>query len=743
MSSKRLHFWAASFFICSLFITSAQTTPEYQQQNVRPSFTAPMVPNDPIIDGNVLNDEVWQALAPISELTQIKPIFGAPASEKTEIRVTYSINMFYVAVVCYHTTPQSIVVSDSRRDADLSDDDSFLFIVDTYNDQQNGFLFGTNANGMEYDAQIDNEGKGNFNANRQQGGVIGGTNLNWDASWQVKTEIGEYGWSAEFAIPLRSLRFAKGNNQSWGINFQRNISKTSETAYWASIPIGFDMKRLSLAGKMDGLLLKNPGNLKVTPYALLQSVRDNSISPGDNNTDIEVGIDVKYSLTPGLTLDLTYNTDFAQVEVDEQQVNLDRFNLFFPEKRPFFLENAGQFTVGSPGEVDLFFSRRIGIGEDGDLVPIIGGARLSGKIGQTNVGFLSMFTDNVEEFGIEKNNYTVARVNHDFSGSRSSLGGIFVNRAGLGDATDDYNRVFAIDGKWGLGKKAQITGFAAKSTTPGIDNKDHAYKMLATYNWDGWNINAGYTEVGEGFNPEVGFLQRSSFKKPEFLIFRTWRPENMGNILELRPHISYRSYWGFEDELITSFLHIDNHWVWKSGFEVHTGINFTAEGVQEAFDLSGVDIPIGTYKHSELQLVMNTNPNKALSLSTRTVIGGYFGGDRVANSGTLKIRLGDKFNSSFSLNHNDLKLPNGDLTAILTGARLSYSFTPRMFVQSLIQHNNISNITSVNARFGWLQNANTGLFIVLNIIKDDDFIDALNNQSVTVKYTYRFDVLRK
>ena len=196
-----------------------------------------------------------------------------------------------------------------------------------------------------------------------------------------------------------------------------------------------------------------------------------------------------------------------------------------------------------------------------------------------------MFTDNVEEFGIEKNNYTVARVNHDFSGSRSSLGGIFVNRAGLGDATDDYNRVFAIDGKWGLGKKAQITGFAAKSTTPGIDNKDHAYKMLATYNWDGWNINAGYTEVGEGFNPEVGFLQRSSFNKPEFLIFRTWRPENMGNILELRPHISYRSYWGFEDELITSFLHIDNHWVWKSGFEVHTGINFTAEGVQEAFDL--------------------------------------------------------------------------------------------------------------------------------------------------------------
>lgn len=743
MTSYKLSLWVAISFLCGLSITNAQITQKYDIQNDRPSFTAAMVPKDPVIDGNVINDEVWQALTPINELTQIKPVFGETASEKTEIRVTYTSNMFYVAVVCYHTDPKSIVVSDSRRDADLGDDDSFLFIIDTYNDQQNGFLFGTNADGMEYDAQIDNEGQGNFNANRQQGGVIGGTNLNWDASWTVKTEIGDYGWSAEFAIPLRSLRFATGSNQTWGINFQRNISKTSETAYWASLPIDFDMKRLSLAGKMHGLLLKNPGNLKVTPYGLLQAVRDKSIDPIETDTDVEVGIDVKYSITPSLTLDLTYNTDFAQVEVDEQQINLDRFNLFFPEKRPFFLENAGQFTVGSPGEVDLFFSRRIGIGEDGNLVPIIGGARLSGKVGQTNVGLLSMFTDDVNEAGIEKNNFSVARVNHDFSESRSSLGGIFVNRAGLGDATDDYNRVFAIDGKWGLGKKAQVTGFIAKSTTPGIDEKDHAYKLLANYNWGGWNLNAGYTEVGEGFNPEVGFLQRTAFRKPEFLVFRQWRPKNWGNLMELRPHVSYRSYWNFNDELVTSFLHIDNHWEWKSGFEIHTGINFTAEGVQEEFNISGVIIPAGTYKHSELQLVMNTNPNKAVSLSTYSLIGGYFGGNRVANSGTLKIRLGDKFNSSFSLNHTDLDLPNGNLTAVLTAARLSYSFTPRMFVQSLVQHNNVSNITSVNARFGWLKNANTGLFVVFNIIKDDDLLDGLNNQSVTIKYTHRFDLLRR
>lgn len=713
-------------------------------QNERPSIQASLIETNPVIDGNVITDDAWQSIPVIDKMTQIKPQFGVDASEKTEIRVAYSKNTFYVAVVCYESEPEGIVISDSRRDADLSNEDSFLFIIDTYNDQQNGFLFGTNAGGMEYDAQIDNEGKGNFNQNRQQqGGVIGGTNLNWDASFEVKTETGDYGWSAEFAIPLRSLRFSSGENQTWGINFQRNISKTSETAFWASLPIGFDMKRLSLSGKIHGLNLKSPGNLKVIPYALMQTVNDKSLDPDETNTDFEFGADIKYSITPSLTLDLTYNTDFAQVEVDDQQVNLDRFNLFFPEKRPFFLENAGQFTVGSPGEVDLFFSRRIGIGDDGTLVPIIGGVRLSGKVGQTNVGLLSMFTEDVEEVGIEQNNFTVARVNHDFTTSRSSIGGVFISRSGLGDTEDDYNHVYAVDGRWGLGKKAQITGFVAKSTTPGIDEKDHAFKLLANYNWNGWDLRAGYTEVGEGFNPEVGFLQRSAFKKPEFLIFKAWRPENWGKLLEIRPHISYRSYWDFDNELVTSFLHVDNHWEWNSGFEVHTGVNFTEEGVMQPFELSGVTVDANTYKHSELQLILMTNPNKKVSLSTRTVIGGYFGGDRMSNTGTLNLVIGDKFNSSFTLNHNDLNLPNGDVTIVVSSARLSYSFTPRMFVQALVQNNNISNITSVNARFGWLQNANTGLFVVVNIVKDDDILDGLNNQSITLKYSYQFDLLRK
>ena len=741
MTFRPLGYLLLAVLLLFYTLSFSQNSPT-QNNFKRPYYQASFIENEPVVDGEIRNEELWQSIPLAQELIQIKPSFGAPVSEKTEIRVAYSNTAFYVAVVCYDSEPDRIVVSDSRRDADLNDEDSFLFIIDTYNDQQNGFLFGTNAQGMEYDAQIDNEGKGNFNANRQQGGVIGGTNINWDATWSVRTQLGDYGWSAEFAIPLRSLRFAAGADKMWGMNFRRNISKNTETAYWTSLPLGFDMKRLALAGKLTGLNLKNPGNLKLIPYGLVQGINDQSVSPSETDTNAEVGLDVKYSITPSLTLDLTYNTDFEQVEVDDQQINLDRFNLFFPEKRAFFLENAGQFSVGSPGEVDLFFSRRIGLADDGSVVPIIGGARISGKVGQTNVGLLSMFTEDIASRGITENNFFVARVNHNFGNSRSALGGIFVNRQGLAGLDDDYNRVFAIDGKWGIGNKAEVNGFFAKSTTPNIEEKDHAFKILANYDWNGWNLRAGYTEVAPGFNPEVGFLQRTAFKKPEFLIFKAHRYNGDGKFLEMRPHVSYRGYWNFDDQQVTGFLHVDNHWVWRSGFEIHTGINFTQERVLEAFNISNVTVPVGEYKNEELQFVLITNPNNAFSLSTRTFIGGYFNGLRYSNSGTANFRIGDKFVSSLTMSHNDIQLDTGNTTAVVGGLRLAYSFTPRIFLQSLIQRNNVSEITSVNARFGWLQNANTGLFVVFNIVKDDNPLDLLNNQTLTIKYTHRFDVFK-
>lgn len=740
MRTEKLALLVLAFASISIS-ANAQLASKTDSLNGRPYYNATFLVEDPQVDGDILNDPIWQQVPAVDQLIQSQPNFGMPASEPTLIRVAYTKSTLYLGVICYDSDPKNIVISDSRRDADLNDEDSFLFIIDTYNDRQNGFLFGTNAQGMEYDAQINNEGVGVVNANRQQGGVIGGTNLNWDASWTVRTELKDYGWSAEFAIPLRSIRFATGENKTWGLNFQRNISKRTETAYWAPLPLRFDMKRVSMAGKMTGLTLESPGNLTLLPYVLGQGVRNAATNPTETSSKFEVGADVKYSVTPSLTLDLTYNTDFAQVEVDDQQINLDRFNLFFPEKRAFFLENAGQFSVGSPGEIDLFFSRRIGIGDNGSVVPILGGARLSGKVGQTNVGLLSMFTDGIADVDIAENNFSVARVNHDFQGTRSSLGGILISRSALG-IEDDYNRVYAVDGKWGLGNKGTVTGFVAKSSTPELEGKDHAFKFLANYDWNGWNLSAGYTEVAENFNPEVGFLQRSAFRKPEFLLFKAYRFKGDGAMMEIRPHASYRGFWNFNDQLITGFLHVDNHWVFRSGFEVHTGINFTSERVLEPFSISDVTVPVGLFDNEELQLVIITNPNNALNFSTRTFIGGYFDGKRITNSGIANYRVGDKFNTSFTFSHSDIALANGDISAFVGGLRLAYSFTPRIFVQSLIQRNNVSNITSVNARFGWLQNANTGLFVVFNVVKDYDFLDGLNNQVFTVKYTHRFDLVK-
>ncbi|PHN04765.1 DUF5916 domain-containing protein [Flavilitoribacter nigricans] len=730
----------AFLLLCFSINAFAQGNGNANYASERPSTEATTIEQVPVIDGNVRTDPVWQAVTPITELWQTQPNAGQPASERTEVRIAYDQETFYVSVVAYDANPKGLVVTDARRDASLDNTDCFMFILDTYNDGQNGFVFGTNSQGVEYDAQVNNEGQGNFNSNRQQGGTIGGFNINWDASWEVKAEVGDYGWSAEFAIPLRTIRFASGNDRVWGINFRRNIRKSNEIAYWAQLPIQFDLNRLSLAGKLTGLNLQNPGNLKLIPYVLGQTSKDYEAPDPETDFRADVGADLKYSITPSMTLDLTYNTDFAQVEVDEQQVNLDRFNLFFPEKRPFFLENAGLFSVGSPGEVDLFFSRRIGIGNAGQQVPIIGGARVSGKINKSNIGFLSMFTDEVEDAGIQKNNFTVARFNHEFA-QRSYIGGAFINRAGMGEGTeDDFNRVFAADGRFGIGKKAQLSGFYAQSVTPGIEEQTHSFKFQSQYEWNGLDLNAAYTEVGEGFNPEVGFLLRSAFRKPEFRVLKQIRPKNFIGILELRPHVTYRGYWDFDGFQQTGFLHVDNHWEFKSGMEVHTGINFTTEGVTEDFEISDeIVVPVGTYRHREAQIVFFTNQSKPVSINIRSVMGGFFGGTRKANTVALMLRLGEQFNSEFALSNNDISLPGGNFTTNVFRSRLAYAFTPRIYLQSLIQYNSVVKLWSANVRFGLLQQANTGLFLVWNENHNEL---GISNRSITIKYSRMFDVLK-
>ena len=733
----------------------------------------------PDVDGDVLGDAAYEDARLATGFVQSRPFEGQPASERTEVRIVYTADTLYFGVVCYMDDPSTIITADSRRDSNLQETDSFQVILDTYHDGLNGFIFGTNPAGVEYDGQVTNEGQGSgrFGGggsgrpgnNRQQRGSGGGFNLNWDGVWQVATSVTDIGWSAEIAIPFRTLRYPPAEVQTWGMNFQRNIRSRNEQVYWSPLPRQYNLNRLSLAGELEGLIVPAQRNLQIVPYFLGDTQRAAS---GDNSRDGQFGADLKYSITPSMTLDATYNTDFAQVEVDDEQVNLDRFTLFFPEKRPFFLENAGLFSVGQPGAVDVFFSRRIGIDEDRSQIPIIGGGRLSGKVGNnTNVGFLNMQTAELEsesspDEGTPRQNFTVARVRQDLA-NRSNVGVMFVNRRASGrfaqgadyNRREDYNRTVAFDGRVGIGEGGTVTGFFARTFSP-TDQPDqpvvdtHAWAFSAQHQSEVTRLNIGYTEVAPNFNPEVGFLARRSYRRMNGSVFATFRPDNFIGLHEWRPHVNHRTVFDFNTGLHESqFTHIDQHLEWRNGYEIHTGMNITREGVSQPFELqsSGVWVPPGTYDHSEAQIAGNTNLGAPVSLNINTIIGGLFGGNRITVTPSVSARAGETFNAMLEWSYNDLRLPGGNFTTNLGRLRLSYSFSTRMFFQALVQYNDSEDIWSSNLRFGLLRDANSGLFIVYNdinymgsMLHRERYEQALQStgRTLTIKYSHLFNVLR-
>ncbi|MDQ3419515.1 MAG: carbohydrate binding family 9 domain-containing protein [Acidobacteriota bacterium] len=736
----------ASFLFLSVVLLPGAAEAQAPAVPSRPTAAGLKVDVAPVLDGDILSEGLWQRVPAAGRFIQKNPSEGAPASERTEVRILYTSSALYVGIICFDEEPSGIIISDARRDSSLDNTDSVRFILDTYHDGQNGFVFGTNPAGLEYDAQVINEGQGGGGFAGQQGGSGGGFNLNWDGAWRVQARVHEQGWSAEFEIPFRTLRYPDKPVQTWGLNVERRIRRRNETAYWAPLPRQFDIARLSLAGSLQALNVPPQRNLKIIPYAL-GDVREES-HRARTRLRGEPGVDLKYSVTPSLTLDATYNTDFAQVEVDEQQVNLDRFNLFFPEKRPFFLENAGLFAVGSPGEAEVFFTRRIGISPDGQAIPIVGGVRLSGQAARgLNIGVLSMQTEHVAGI-VPAHNFSVARLRQELP-NRSSIGLIAVNRQTTGSPRfgSDYNRSFAADARVGIGRTGLVSGFAALTTSPGLSGDEHAYQVLARRDTQAWDLSAGFTEVGRNFRPEVGFLTRSrGFRKPEFLVFHRYRPRSFLRLQEVRPHVAYRGYWkpdGFQE---SGQLHIDNHWEFKSGHEVHTGINLNREGVAVPFEIAGVRVPAGTYDHRELQLVALMNEGAPVVFRLRAQIGGFFGGRRVALTPTARLRFSDALNTELTLARNDVDLPTGRFTTHLARARVSYSFTPRTFLQGLLQYNDTSDLWSANVRLGWLQQANTGLFVVYNDTQalDDDLGSpaVVTGRSLTIKFSRMIDLLR-
>jgi hypothetical protein len=704
-----------------------------------PTMKAYGLESPPLLDGLVLGDPAWDRVTPATDFWQIQPDDGQPATQRTEVFIGFDEANLYVGVVAYDEEPTEIITSDRRRDSSLGNNDAFLFVIDGMLDRQNGYVFGTNSAGVEYDGQVTSDGA-TTNLGRGEG-----VNLNWDASWQVRSRITRYGWSAEFQIPFRSLRYSNDEVQDWGINFQRNIRRNNEVAFWSPLDRNRNLYRVSDAGTLTGVRPPPQRNLQFTPYGLASAKRGGEYT--DTDTDTEFGFDIKYSITPSLTLDATYNTDFAQVEVDEQQVNLDRFNLFFPEKRPFFLENAGQFEVGNSQSAQIFFSRRIGIAEDGTIIPVDGGLRLSGKVGNaTNVGLLHMQTEAVEDIA-PGNKFTVARVSQELP-NRSSVGMIVTDRTGDGSfltpKADDRNQVYAVDGRWGIGDYVSLYGWYSKSDTPGLDDNDEALSAQGTYSSPLWEIRGEYTEVEENFNPEVGFLSRTDYRNFNFFLQRRIRNDGWEKILEIRPHINFRNYWKFDGFNETRLIHFHLPVEHQSGAETNYIVDFTRDGVIEPFEIvDGVIIPAGTYDHTDLRFRGESDDSQPLTYGVDATVGGRFGGDRIAMRSWVGYRIGETFRSSLSINYNKFDLPyeNGEFTANLARLRLSYSFSPKMQIQALVQYNEQADTIGTNLRFSWLQTANSGLFLVYNEVDERGIGAPPTGREFIVKYSHIFDLL--
>ena len=705
--------------------------------------SAPIVPQAPVIDGR-LDDAAWRDATPLTGFLQRELHEGQPVSEQTEVRIITDRDAIYVGAWLYDRDPRSIVPGEKIRDVAIDNSDYFAIIFDTYLDRQNGFVFATTPAGVEYDGQVAKEGEGGgvqqAGQNRASAGSMGGFNINWDATWLVRTSTDSLGWYAEFRIPYSTLRYAGGERQSWGLNLARGIRRKGEDAYWAFIPRQFNLYRLSRAGTIELTNIPTQRLATITPYVLGGTQRNFAVDATAQRTS-ETGFDAKYGITPSLTLDLTYNTDFAQVEVDEVRTNLTRFPLFFPEKRPFFLENAGAFSAGTPQSVDLFFSRRIGIDPLGHAVPIRGGGRMSGRVAGLTVGALEIVTDGVR--GVQpSNSYSVARVTRELP-NRSRLGVLGVNRIAV-DSTASRNMTYAVDGRLGVGEAVTFDGWAAKTATPSRTGDDAGYSMRGAYSSSTWSTSARVIQVGPDFNPEVGFLTRSGgFRYYEVMMQHLVRNPELRWLKDWNPHASLRNYYKPDGYYQSGWLHIDiTELEFADGGRFGPEINMYHEGLQQPFTIApGVTLPVGSYAYNSVGLDWTSNASAPLNILLRGDFGPFYDGRRNGGNATLTFRRGASLSTSILADYQDVHLAEGNFRRQLLGARVAYFFTPRIFVSSLTQYSNQAQAWTANARFAWLSTAGTGLFIVFN---DGEQADGFfswrqpQSRSLVVKYARQF-----
>ena len=682
------------------------------------------------LDGR-LDEAVWRGSSE-SRFIQAEPREGQPATEETEVWVVYDESNLYVAARLHDSGEPT--VNEIRKDFGDTNQDVFQVILDTFRDRRNGYVFQTNPEGARGDRQVANEGRE--------------INRSWDAVWRVETERIEGGWTLEMEIPFRALRFDPANDR-WGINFGRLLRRNNESSYWAPIPRAYTFNRLSLAGDLNGLPNAAGGrDLRVKPFALGGSVRETG---GSNfSRQMEVGVDVKYRLTEGLTLDVTANPDFAQVEADEQRVNLTQFSLFFQEKREFFQENSGLFYVGDAArntrttltprrdeDLLLFFSRRIGISDDRRAVPIDGGVRITGQAAGLVVGGMWMRTGEVG--GSPGNDYGVLRLRKNVL-EGSDIGAIVMVRDAVGDETS-YNRVYGGDAFIRFPGEIDWSSYIVGSDSPAFDDGQYAWRTSLHREGNFHHIKFGAMELGEGFTNDLGFFRRTGVRK----YFIDWgvrpRPESLRTfgVREIHPHITWNFYEDLEGRIVAKRLHSGVTFFMESGGSVQVQMDRSTERIEEPFKIDGrIDpIPAGRHDWDAYTLTASTNSSRTLSANGRFTVGDLWTGDQTSISGGLTLRPSYRFRASLNVSHTsaDLRQPDASFTRTFWTSRTNYSFNKNMFVDALVQFDPATNLLNSNLRFNLIHSPLSDLFVVWNEQRFETGEGIRPGRSLTVKLT--------
>ncbi|MEO5740904.1 MAG: DUF5916 domain-containing protein [Vicinamibacterales bacterium] len=681
------------------------------------------------IDG-VLNDDEWRDAEVIDAFTQQEPSEGAPATERTEVRVLYDARYFYIGVNAFDTNPAGTIATEMRRDSPrLLDEDNFQVILDTFRDSRSGYMFVTNPLGAKLEQQVFEEGGGSAR------GAVSNINRDWDGVWDVAARRTTEGWTAEIAIPLVTLRSPDVASQTWGVNFMRNIRRKNEQVFWAPIPKPYTVTRVSLAGTVTGMTSITRGlDLRIKPFLVAGGRRDRLGSAAVGQGLREIGLDVKYGIASGVALDLTVNTDFAQVEVDEQQVNLTRFQLFFPEKREFFLENAGQFTISAQGTdrlLDLFYSRRIGLSDSGQPVPIIGGARVTGKIGRDNIAMMDLQTQGA--FGQPGENVLVARYSRDLF-RRSKVGGLVINKETKGSGS--YNRTVAADALLTPHKSVTVRSFLARTATPGRSGQDQAFHTRADWLDTKWNIYGEFTDIQENFNPEVGFVPRTGIRTSKLHLERN--PRNIGFARVLEPMINVTYTTDQHNRLVTRRIHQMLGVRLQNGGSIVVYYNHWLDVLDRSWEIrKPITVPAGVYRFGEWNFSYSSNPSRRFYQSARFAPQTFYGGTRTDSSATLGVRVTNRASTEFSIQRNDVDLPWGGFLVNLGILRIDYALSPRMTLRALSQYNSSTRQLSTSARFNFIYKPGSDLYVVYDELQGNmpGQLDVRNRQLV-VKMTY-------